>query len=226
MTLLFRPSLTPRLSQVPCQWWRTFSWNMRQSAIERHCSLLTSILPRQFQHHAAFFTSCPNCCAALLGAVKQLPPSTPDMNAIQGQVKIFLPSQKLMEETSGGNRLRKLAAPPGPSNGLGLSPSIALFFGTGHPFGLSSLITPFCPSFLKSVGEAESSCLGSWGSTEHSSNGDFRSHPFLLRSETSSFPIPPKHNLHPQYRVHVKVRGLWLKSIWGAQSTSPPAHLH
>jgi hypothetical protein len=26
--------------------------------------------------------------------------------------------------------------------------------------------------------------------------------------------------------VHVKVRGLWLKSIWGAQSTSPPAHLH
>ena len=64
------------------------------------------------------------------------------------------------------------------------------------------------------------------GSTEHSSNGDFRSHPFLLRSETSSFPIPPKHNLHPQYRVHVKVRGLWLKSIWGAQSTSPPAHLH
>ena len=103
MTLLFRPSLTPPLSQVPCQWWRTFSWNMRQSAIERHCSLLTSILPRQFQHQAAFFTSCPNCCAALLGAVKQLPPSTPDMNAIQGQVKIFLPSHKLMEETSGGN---------------------------------------------------------------------------------------------------------------------------
>lgn len=155
MTLLFRPSLTPPLSQVPCQWWRTFSWNMRQSAIERHCSLLTSILPRQFQHQAAFFTSCPNCCAALLGAVKQLPPSTPDMNAIQGQVKIFLPSHKLMEETSGGNRLRKLAAPLGPSNGLGLSPSIALYIETGHPFGLSSPITPFCPLFLKSVGEAE-----------------------------------------------------------------------
>lgn len=169
---------------------------MRQRATERHCSLLTSVLPRQFQHHATFFTSCPNCRAALLWAVKQRPPSTPDMDAIQGQVKIFLPSHQLMEETSGRNRLRKFAASPGPSNGLGLPPFIALFFGTGHPVGLSSQITPFCPSLLKSVGEAESSGLGSWGSTKHFSNGDYRSHPFLLRSETSSFPIPPPNIIY------------------------------
>lgn len=135
----------PQLSQVPCQWWRTFSWNMRQSAIERRCSFLTSVLPQHFQHHAASFTSCPNCCVALLGAIKQLPPSTPDMDAIQGQVKIFLPSHKVVEETSGRNRLRKSAASLGPSSGLGLSPSIACslelvtlvaFLSQSHPFVL------------------------------------------------------------------------------------------
>lgn len=106
----------PLLSQVPCPWRRTFSWGRRLSSIWRHRILLTSVPPQHLQRDAAFFTSCPNCRAVLLWSVKQLPPSTPDLDAIQGQVKIFLSSQKLSveEELSGRNMLRKCAASLGP----------------------------------------------------------------------------------------------------------------
>lgn len=129
---------------------------------------MTSIPSGQFQHGAAFFTSCPSCCAVLPWAVKQLPPSTLDLDAIQGQVKIFLPSHDLSEETSGRITLRKWAASLGPISGFGPPlPVVALFFGIGHLLALLPSVTLFYAAFLKSGDGAESSGPEPWRCTKH-----------------------------------------------------------
>lgn len=145
----------------------TIQVGRRVNSIWRSCNLLTSIPPWQFLCDTAFFTSCPNCCAVLPWAVKQLPPSTPDLNAIQGQVKIFLFSQRLLEESSRRSMLGNVQRPRGPSSALGLSGSLALFFGVGHPASSASHNHPFCASFIKCMGRAESFILESWRSRKY-----------------------------------------------------------
>ena len=111
----------------------------------------------------------PSSLPALI-AVKQLPPSTPDLDAIHGQVKMFLPSHNFLE--SGRNLLKKQHH-CGPSSDFGLSPPSALFFGAGHPVGYS-LNCPFLDFFFKAW--AESFGLESWRSIKHSKYWELKSH--------------------------------------------------